>query len=101
LMTFWYCFFELPDRHEAALEDAVVDAVQVSWSHLKLTGAGGKEVGSGEWMAEIGDEKSGKREVEWKDGLDAVGHVGRRVAGGLASGRAIGTKDEVCKSGPF
>lgn len=52
-------------------------------------------------VAELGDQEGGEHEVEWQDVFNAVGHVERGVAGGLASSRTIGPEAEQCESGPL
>ena len=84
-----------------SFEDVVADGSRVGLAHFELARSGGNEFSGQKWLGEVEDEKRSHGNAEGKERLDAMGHVKRRVACGLANGCAVGPKDMRGADWPF
>ena len=92
---------EFLDGQEAALDDVVPYASEVTFTGLKLARSSSDEVGSGKGGGEIGNEEGCESDVEGENGLDAVCHKEGGMACGSASSYSVSPKDVRRRGGPF
>ena len=83
------------------LDDVVLNTGKVLFLLLKLVCLGGNEVGSGKGRSEIGNEESGKCDVEREDGLDAMSHKEGQMFCGSSGSYSVSPEDVGCCNWPL
>jgi hypothetical protein len=91
---------KLADRHEAGLDDLVLDGVMVFQSLLELMGSERYGFSGGHCRLQWNHVGS-FGEVKWQEGLDSVGHIICGMSEGFVSSDPFCLEDGISHSQPF